>query len=83
MDGIEDRLRDILIEELFLELEKGKILTSYSLRDDLGLDSLGFVQLRSEVEQRFRIAISDDDFTPANFATISSLAELITRRSAA
>jgi acyl carrier protein len=79
MSIIEDCLRDILIEDLFVELEKDRILPSYSLRQDLGIDSLGFVELREQVEKRFNIAISDDDFKPENFSTISSLTSLINR----
>jgi acyl carrier protein len=77
MSTIEDRLRDILIEDLFVELEKEKILPTYSLRQDLGLDSLGFVELKEQVERRFGIVIAEDDFTPENFSTLSSLASLI------
>jgi acyl carrier protein len=79
MSSIDDCLRDILIEDLFVELEKDKILPTYSFRQDLGIDSLGFVELREQVEKRFSIAISDDDFTPENFSTISSLTSLINR----
>ena len=79
MSSIEDRLRDILIEDLFVELEKERLLPTYSLRQDLGIDSLGFVELRAQVEKRFSIVISDDDFTPENFSTISSLTTLINR----
>jgi acyl carrier protein len=80
MDIVEDRIRDILIEDLFLEMDKENILATHSLRDDLGLDSVGFVELRTQVEKRFSIVVSDDEFTPANFATISSLTGLIHRR---
>lgn len=79
MSSIEDRLRDILIEHLFVEFEKEKILATDSLRQDLGLDSLGFVELKDQVEKRFGIAISEDEFTPENFSTISSLTGLIGR----
>lgn len=77
MSSIEDCLRDILIENLFVEFEKDRILPTHSLRQDLGIDSLGFVELREQVEKQFSIVISDDDFTPENFSTISSLASLI------
>ena len=79
MSSIEDCVRDILIEDLFVEFEKEKILSTYSLRQDLGIDSLGFVELREQVEKRFSIVISDDDFTPENFSTLSSLTSLINR----
>jgi acyl carrier protein len=83
MGSIENCLRDILIEDLFVEFEKDRILPTYSLRQDLGIDSLGFVELREQVEKRFSIVISEDDFTPENFSTISSLASLINRYSGA
>jgi acyl carrier protein len=79
MSTIEDSLKDILIENLFVEFAKDRILPTYSLRQDLGIDSLGFVELKEQVEKRFGIAISDDDFTPEHFATISSLTNLIDR----
>ena len=79
MTSIEDRLRDILIENLFVEFERDKILPTYSLRHDLGLDSVGFVELRDQVEKRFQITIPEEDFTPRHFSTISSLTSLINR----
>jgi acyl carrier protein len=79
MSSIEDRLRDILIEDLFVEFEKHRILATASLRRDLGIDSLGFVELKDQVEKQFSIVISEDEFTPENFSTISSLTRLINR----
>jgi acyl carrier protein len=79
MSSIEDRLRDILVEDLFVEFEKDGILPTASFRQDLGIDSLGFVELKAQVEKRFSIVISEDDFTPENFSTISSLTSLIDR----
>jgi acyl carrier protein len=80
-NSIEDFLRGVLVEHLFVELERDKILSTHSLRHDLGLDSVGFVELRTQVEKRFSVAISEDDFTPENFSTISSLKGLIDRLS--
>lgn len=80
MSDIEACLKDILHEDLFVEIDKDKILPTHSLRQDIGIDSLGFVELKTQVESRFGIAISDDDFTPENFSTLSSLAGLIERQ---
>jgi acyl carrier protein len=80
MSDIEEGLKDILHEDLFVEIEKEKILPGHSLRQDIGIDSLGFVELKTQVEHRFGIAIPDDDFTPENFSTLASLAGLIERR---
>ena len=83
MSSVEDRLRDIMIEDLYVELEKDRILPTAFLRQDLGIDSLGFVELKVQVEKRFNIVISEDDFTPENFSTLSSLAGLIDRHCSA
>ncbi len=80
MVSIEDCLKEILIENLFVEVQRDRILPTCSLRRDLGIDSLGFVELREQVEKRFSITVSDDDFTPENFATLSSLTSFIDRR---
>ena len=80
-NNIEDCLRGILIEHLFVERKQDEILSTHSLRHDLGLDSVGFVELREQVEKRFSVAISEADFTPENFATISTLTGLIDRLS--
>lgn len=77
MENVENCLKDILIEDLYVEFEKDKILPTHSLRQDLGVDSLGFVELKDQIEKRFEVVIGDDDFTPENFATISSLIGLI------
>jgi acyl carrier protein len=49
----------------------------------LGIDSIGFVELRSQVERRFDITISDEDFTPENFVSIERLAAYLDRVTAA
>lgn len=79
MSKIEDSLRDILLEDLFVERQRESILATDSLRQDLGIDSLGFVELKTQIESRLGIEISDEDFTPENFATLASLASLIDR----
>ena len=77
MNNIEDTIKDILITDLFVETDRNEILSTHSLRNDLGVDSVGFVELKVQSEKKFGITIDDDDFTPENFATIRSIASLI------
>ncbi len=79
MNAIEMQLRDIMVNELFVERDIDQIQVTDSFRGDFGIDSLGFVELKTQVESAFEITIPDDDFTPENFATISSLAQLVAR----
>jgi acyl carrier protein len=48
-----------------------------------GLDSVGFLELRVQCEDRFGITISDDDFNADNFATLGGVVALVDRLLAA
>ena len=47
------------------------------LAADLGLDSLDFIGLLSELEQRWNLTISDEDMTVERFATIGAVRSFI------
>jgi len=76
-------LRTIIVNDLFVEIAESQIGLDVGLRTVVGLDSVGFVELRVLCEQRFNIEIDDDDYTPENFTSIRLLADLIDRRQAA
>lgn len=44
------------------------------------LDSLGILQLTTQIEKTFGIQVSDEDFVPENFETVGSLARYISAR---
>ncbi|MFF5405567.1 acyl carrier protein [Streptomyces misionensis] len=72
-----DTIKKILVSDIYVEVPVEQIGEQDSLRDVLGVDSLGFVELRVQLEEAFDIAISDDDFTPEHFATVASLISLV------
>jgi acyl carrier protein len=72
-------LRKMIVTDLFIEVAENDIGLDDGLRTVVGLDSVGFVDLRALCEQRFNVEISDDDYTPENFTSIRVLAELIDR----
>jgi acyl carrier protein len=78
-DDIIAALRKIIVEDLFVEIAPEDIGLDDGLRTVVGLDSVGFVELRALCERRFNIEISDDDYTPQNFTSIRLLADLIER----
>jgi len=47
------------------------------------LDSLRMIGLIDALEQNYRIKIRDEDILPENFATLSGMAEYVSRRQAA
>jgi acyl carrier protein len=77
-------IKRILSEDVFVEVPIADMAEDDSLRDALGLDSLGFVELRIQCETVFDVQIGADDFTPDSFSTIRNVAALVDRlRSAA
>lgn len=72
-------LRKIIVNDLFVEIDENDIGIDDGLRTVVGLDSVGFVELRARCEQKFNVEIGDDDYTPENFKSLRVLAELIDR----
>lgn len=73
------KIKKILVSEIFVEIPEENMGLDDSLRNEFGIDSLGFVELRVNCEEEFEVKISDDDFTPENFQSINSVANLIRR----
>ena len=81
--GIAQTIKDVLVTEVMVEVPPSEIDENGSLRTMFGLDSLGFVELRVQCEERFGVTISDSDFTPENFSSVASVAALVERLVAA
>lgn len=72
-------LREMLVRDLFVDIPPDQIGLDDGLRTVVGLDSVGFVELRVLCERRFNVLISDEDYTPENFGSVRRLAELVER----
>ena len=59
MSKIEDRVKDIIVEELGVEREK--LTAEASFMEDLGADSLDTVELVMAFEKEFDIDIPDEE----------------------
>jgi acyl carrier protein len=59
MSSVEDKVRDIIAEELGVEREK--LTDDASFMEDLGADSLDQVELVMAFEKEFDIDIPDED----------------------
>jgi acyl carrier protein len=56
---MEDKVKDIIVEEL--GVEKDKLVDTASFMEDLGADSLDTVELVMAFEKEFEIDIPDED----------------------
>ncbi|MBD03740.1 MAG: acyl carrier protein [Candidatus Latescibacterota bacterium] len=59
MASIEERVRDLIVEQLGVNAEQ--VTTDASFVDDLGADSLDTVELVMAFEEEFGIDIPDED----------------------
>ena len=59
MSSIEERVKDIVIEQLGLDRDKVSLESKFA--DDLGADSLDTVELVMALEEEFDIEIPDED----------------------
>ncbi len=79
VNDIERAIGNMLVSELFVEVPQDRMTSEDQLRTDFGLDSLGFLELRVICENTFGITITDTDFTPENFTSIGTVADLVRR----
>ena len=73
---IEEEVRNFLIEEL--EIDEDKILPDAKLKEDMGIDSLDFVDIVVIVDKRFGFKIKPEEMQGVD--TFSKFCDYIERR---
>ena len=75
---IEAKVKELLIEDL--ELEEDKIKPEARLKEDIGIDSLDFVDIVVIVEKKFGFKIKTEEM--ANIKTFSQFCDYIEQKTA-
>ena len=70
---IEEKVREFLIDDL--EIDEEKIVPEGKLKDDLGIDSLDFVDIVVIVEKKFGFKIKPEEM--AGISTLKQFCEYI------
>ncbi len=70
-------IRDMLVNDLHVELKPEEIALDAGLTTVIGLDEASLLELRHLCERRFGVQISDQQFSPENFSTLRRLTYLI------
>jgi acyl carrier protein len=73
---IEQKVRAFLLDEL--EIEEDKIFPDAKLKDDMGIDSLDFVDIVVIVERNFGFKIKPEEM--AGVATLSQFCDYIEQK---
>lgn len=75
-------LRQVLVEELFVEVPEGEIRLEAGLASDLGIDSVGFIELIALLEEKYSIKIESDEASRDNFHNLDVLSNFIIAKAA-
>ncbi len=75
--SVEDALREMMVERLFLKIKPEEIDVNAKLMETYGIDSVQVSELVVGTEAVFGITFDDDDFDPARFDTVAHIAELV------
>jgi acyl carrier protein len=78
MESIQ-KLRHFVTKELVPDF-KGTLSEDDSLLTSGILDSMRIVKLLAYLEKEFRVEISDDEFDPDNFESLTAIARLIAEK---
>ncbi len=76
-ERMEDQLKQMIVERLFMRIAPEEIEEDKSLIDEYGVDSVSLLELVVGIEEVFGVTIEDEEFSVANFETVSALAAFI------
>ena len=79
MSDVKQQLRSYLEENFVLSATR-KLTDADSLLDSGAVDSTGFIELISFLEDNFRIQVRDEEMIPENLDSIDNLAAYIARK---
>jgi len=77
---IEAKLKEMIVERLFLQVAPADIQTDASLIDAYGVDSVCLLELVVGLEEAFGIVIEDGDFDVRNFISVAALRDFVMAR---
>ena len=77
MNDLKPRIKNLIVERLFLEVTPESIGDSDNLMDTLGVDSVALFELVVGLEDEFGIQMEDVDFQIDKFRSVDSIAEFV------
>jgi len=77
---VEDRLKTMVVERLFMKVPPERIEDDKSLIDTYGVDSVSLLEMVVGIEEEFGVAIDDEEFDVTHFQTIAAMADFIRQK---
>jgi len=79
MEDIKSGLRELFVDTLRLPISPAEVGET-NLIADLGIDSIGVMELLTRVENQFKILIDDADVSPDLVDSLNTLADYIAQK---
>jgi acyl carrier protein len=79
MEDIKSGLRELFVDTLRLPISPAEMRET-NLIADLGIDSIGVMELLTRVENQFKILIDDADVSPALVDSLDTLSDYIAQK---
>ncbi len=74
---IEDQLKQMIVERLFLDVDPAGIGDDDMLMDTLDVDSIKLLEIIIGIQEAYEFEIGDDDFSPERFETVAAIAAFV------
>ena len=82
-ERIEDTLKKMLVERLFLKIKPESIPDEAPLMKTLGVDSVAVLEMVVGLEETYGISFEDEEFDVEIFRTVKSIADFVRAKQAA
>jgi len=74
---IEDRLKEMIVERLFLDVEPSAVADDDLLMEKFEIDSVRLFEIVIGLEEIFEISLEDDEFSIERFESVKAIADLV------
>ena len=74
---IEDQLKQMIVERLFLDVDPAGIGDDDMLMDTLDVDPIKLLEIIIGIQEAYEFEIGDDDFSPERFETVAAIAAFV------
>lgn len=78
--AIEQRIKELIVERLFLKIKPEEIADDTPIMEALGVDSVSVFEIVVGLEEVYGISFEDEEFKIETFRTPKSIAEYVRRK---
>ncbi|MFW6164098.1 MAG: acyl carrier protein [Planctomycetota bacterium] len=74
---IEDEIKALIVERLFLDIDPSEIADDDVLMEKLDVDSIKLLEIVVGIQEAYEFEIGDDEFSPDRFETVAAIADFV------